>query len=101
MLFTYLRFAAVPLAITTTLLISNAARAFTIDTQGSSNEGGNTRFVDPDEQIQNFGRGGSLFGQSGPSVQFGAPAPVDSNQGGVNSVPLRFGPRPLSSEDKD
>ena len=101
MLFTCLRFAAVTLAITTVLLISNAARAFTIDTQGSSNESSNTRFVDPDEQIQNFGRGGSLFGQSGPSVQFGAPGPVDSSQGGANSVPLRFGPRPLSSEDKD
>ena len=39
---------------------------------------------DPDEQVQNFGRGGSLFGQGGPSVQFGGPGSFDRAPGGGN-----------------
>ena len=43
--------------------------------------------------VQNFGRGGSLFGQGGPSVQFGAPGPFDRAPGGGNWFSQPFGPR--------
>ena len=90
------RLAAVAAAFANILLIGHAARAFTIDTQSASDADGNARFADPDEQVQNFGRGGSLFGQRGPSVQFGAPRSLDRNW-----LPQPLAPRPFGSGTND
>ena len=106
MTFAYLRLAALPLIIATVSLASHSARAFTIDTQSSSSDSGNSRFADPDEQTQSSGRGVPI-GQSGLSVQFGAQTPGSGSgfgfgsQGGLNSAPMRFGPRPPNSDDHD
>jgi hypothetical protein len=73
-------------------LIGHPVRAFTIDNQSPTDAYGNARFADPDEEVQNFGRGGFMFGQSGPSVQFGMPAPFVGTQGGTNWAPQPLGP---------
>jgi len=103
MTFGYLRLAALPLIIATVSLASHSARAFTIDTQSSSGDTGNSRFADPDEQTQSSGRGVPI-GQSGLSVQFGAQRPESGfgfdSQSGVNSTPMRFG-QPPNSDDHD
>jgi hypothetical protein len=85
--------AAAAIVFVATQLTSHAARAFTINTESAADAYGNSRFADPDEQVQNFGRGGSLFGQGGPSVQFGAPGPFDRAPGGGNWFSQPFGPR--------
>ena len=85
--------AAAATAFATIPLTAHTARAFTIDTESATDAYGNARFADPDEQVQNFGRGGSLFGQGGPSVQFGAPRPFDRAPGGANWFSQPFGPR--------
>jgi hypothetical protein len=77
----------------TIVLTGHAARAFTINTESATDAYGNARFADPDEQVQNFGRGGSLFGQGGPSVQFGGPGSFDRAPGGGNWFSQPFGPR--------
>jgi hypothetical protein len=73
-------------------LIAYSVRAFTIDNQSATDAYGNARFADPDEEVQNFGRGSFLFSQSGPSVQFGTPAPFVGTQGGANWAPQPLGP---------
>jgi hypothetical protein len=92
------RFAVAAAVFGTISLVGHSARAFTIDNQSAIDANGNARFVDPDEEIQNFGRGGFLFGQCGPSVQFGAPAPIEGAQGGANSVPQPLGPRAFGAD---
>jgi hypothetical protein len=91
--FAHIGLAAVAIVFVTIPLTGHTARAFTIDTESATDAYGNARFADPDEQVQNFGRGGSLFGQGGPSVQFGAPAPFDRAQGGSNWLQQPLGPR--------
>ena len=85
--------AAVAVVFVTIPLTAHTARAFTINTESATDAYGNARFADPDEQVQNFGRGASLFGQGGPSVQFGGPGPFDRAPGGGNWFSQPFGPR--------
>ena len=94
--FAPIRLAAVAVVFANILLIGHTAQAFTIDTQSASDADGNARFADPDEQVQNFGHGGSLFGQRGPSVQFGAPGSFDRNW-----LPQPLGPRSFGSGTND
>jgi hypothetical protein len=83
---TQLRFAAAALfaltaAFAVVSLTSPSARAFTME--NLSTGGNSTRFADPDDRVKNFGQGSHPFGQTGPSVQFGA-----------GQAPYRsFGPR--------
>ena len=93
---THLRFAAATVVFATVSLAGPAAWAFTINTENTTNSDGSPRFVDPDEQIQNFGRGGSLFGQSGPSLQFGVQRPSDPTQGSAGGPLQPLGPRLLA-----
>jgi len=86
-----IRFAAAAAVLAAIALIGHSARAFTIENQSPFDANGNARFADPDDEVQNFGRGGMLFGQSGPSVQFGAGI-FDGGPGGANWV-RPFGPR--------
>ena len=95
----HIRFAAVALVFATVPLTGHAARAFTIDSQSATNSDGSARFADPDEEVQNFGRG--MFGQSGPLVQFGAPGVPDRAQGGSNWLPQPLGPRWFGSGNND
>ena len=85
--------AAVAAVFGTIALTGHAARAFTINTESATDAYGNARFADPDEQVQNFGRGGSLFGQGGPSVQFGGPGSFNRAPGGGNWFSQPFGAR--------
>ena len=85
--------AAVAAVFGTIVLTGHAARAFTINTESATDAYGNARFADPDEQVQNFGRGGSLFGQGGPSVQFGGPGSFNRAPGGGNWFSQPFGAR--------
>jgi hypothetical protein len=84
--------AAVALVFATIPLSGQGARAFTINTESATNADGSARFADPDEEIQSFGRGGSLFGQSGPSVQFGAPGAANWRE--------PFGPRSFGGNNE-
>lgn len=64
------------------------ARAFTVESQGAGNNGASANFGDPDDKLlQNFGIGGSSSGESGTSLQFGAPM-TNNGQGGAS---LQFG----------
>jgi len=49
---------------------SNAARAFSIDTQSNRNHDGSAKYVDPDEQFENFTSGNNLFGQNNGFFNF-------------------------------
>ena len=69
---THLCFTAFAAALVLVFLAAPAARAFTFDSQSGTNFDGTPKFADPDEAVQNFGRGGALPGQSGPTFQFGA-----------------------------
>jgi hypothetical protein len=88
----HIALAAVAAVFGTIVLTDHAARAFTINTESATDAYGNARFADPDEQVQNFGGGGSLFGQGDPSVRF-APGPIDRAPGGTNWLSQPFGPR--------
>ena len=68
-------FAALAAASMMVFLAPQAARAFSIDNQSSTNFDGSPRFADPDQAVSNFGRGGTTFGGSGPTVQFGVQRP--------------------------
>ena len=85
--------AAVAIVSATIPLTGHTARAFTINTESATDADGNARFADPDEQVQNFGRGGSLFGQGSPSVQFGGSSPFDRAPAGANWFSQPFGSR--------
>ena len=63
-------FFAVTSAIAAVSLTGASARAFTMETLSTG--GNSTRFADPDERVKNFGQGAQPFGQTGPTVQFGA-----------------------------
>jgi hypothetical protein len=75
--------------------------AFSQENLGSGG-GSNSRFADPDEQVNNFGRGAHPFGSNGPVVQLGAQqgqlAPFARYQGnGFNSPPPEPYSRPLGN----
>jgi hypothetical protein len=72
-------FAAFAAALMLVFLAVPAARAFTFDNQSSTNFDGTPKFADPDEAVENFGRGGSTLGQNGPSFQFGVQRSGQSN----------------------
>jgi hypothetical protein len=63
-------------------LAGPSAHAFTMETLSTG--GNSTRFADPDDRSKNFGQGSHPFGQTGPTVQFGA---------GQSSTYRPFGPR--------
>ena len=74
------------------------AKAFTIENQGASDNGGSANFADPDDKLlQNFGGGGSPPGQSGPSLQFGTPLTTNGGQGASVSAPVRFDSRSVAA----
>jgi hypothetical protein len=75
---TQLHLAVVAAAIAAVSLSVASARAFTMENL-SANPGGNSRFSDPDDQVQSPGRGMQPFGPGGPTVQFG---------GGQGAAPL-------------
>ena len=99
---------AAALAIGIAALTSPSAQAFSMETL-SANPDGNSRFADPDDQVKNFGNGGSLLGQSGLSLQSGAAqgpigglrgGPFGAFQGGANPTPPDpYGPRSLGNND--
>jgi hypothetical protein len=65
---TQLRLAAAMLALGAIALAGPSARAFTMENLSAGSDG-NSRYADPDGQVKN---GMTLFGQNGPTVQFGA-----------------------------
>lgn len=67
---TRLHFAALVLAIATLSLSGPSARAFTQENLNATNPDGSSKFADPDDRVKNY----QPFGQSGPTVQFGASA---------------------------
>ncbi|MEA2979319.1 MAG: hypothetical protein QOF09_1142 [Alphaproteobacteria bacterium] len=86
-----LRFAAVAFTLTT-VAVAPAARAWTIDNNSGTNFDGSPKFVDPDEQVQNFGRSGTAESNSnGPHFFFGAQPSDPSRNNWSNPVtrPLR------------
>ena len=68
---TILLFAAFAFAIAAVALAGPAAQAFTVGAQSSSGSEGSSEFVDPDEQVANFGgvNGSSQQLASGPTYQ--------------------------------
>ena len=103
---TQLGFAAA-LAIVVVALTSLSARAFSMENL-SANPDGNSRFADPDDQVKNFGQSAQPFGESGPTVQFGAGQGYVGGfrgvpfgfQGGNNAIPPDpYGPRSLGNND--
>jgi hypothetical protein len=69
-------FAAFVAALSLAFLAPQAARAFTIDNQSSTNFDGSPKFADPDQAVQNFGAGGArLNNNGGPTAQFGVQRP--------------------------
>jgi hypothetical protein len=100
---TQLRYAAFALfAMAAVSLTAASARAFTQENL-STGRIGNSRFADPDNQPNNFGRGAQPFGPNGPVVQFGAHrgplTPFGRFQGsGYNAPPLDYS-RPLGNGD--
>src|SRR5208283_5513221 len=103
---TQLGFAAA-LAIVVVALTSPSARAFSMENL-SANPDGNSRFADPDDQVKNFGQSAQPFGESGPTVQFGAGQGFVGGfrgvpfgfQGGNNAIPPDpYGPRSLGNND--
>lgn len=103
---THLGLAAFAVAIAALALADSPARAFTFETIGPNGNGGQ-QFADPDDQVKNFGGGGTQpFGPGGPTVHFGAqqgPFGGSFNRfqgGGANSVPPDpYGPRSLGNND--
>jgi hypothetical protein len=100
-----LGFAAATLVIGAVSLAGSPARAFTFESLGGNSSGGAT-LADPDDQVKNFGNGGtSLLGPNGPTVQFNA------GQGSVGRFspfqgfapgpppPQPYGPRSLGNND--
>ncbi|MGA3139968.1 MAG: hypothetical protein ABSD09_13965 [Xanthobacteraceae bacterium] len=63
-----LRIAAAILALGAIALAGPSARAFTMENLSAGSDA-NSRYADPDGQVKN---GMTLFGQNGPTVQFGA-----------------------------
>jgi hypothetical protein len=100
---TQLPFAALALGIAAVALTAPPARAFTQENL-NANQGG-SRFADPDDQVKNFGQGGTqLLGPNGPTVQFGAQpgpgqySPFNRFQGnGFNNPPPDPYARPLGN----
>jgi len=104
---THLGLAAVALAIAAFPLSGSQAGAFTFETVGPNGNGGQ-QFADPDDQVKNFGSGGTQpFGPGGPTVHFGAQqgplfgGPFGRFQGSSpNDIPPDpYGPRSLGNND--
>jgi len=55
---------------TVTFVATNAAHAFTIDPQSGTNPDGSAKYIDPDEQFENFTSGKNAFGQSNGFFNF-------------------------------
>ncbi|MGO9845377.1 MAG: hypothetical protein ACLPKT_01890 [Methylocella sp.] len=98
-------FAAATLVMAAVSLAGSPARAFTFESVGGNSSGGAT-LVDPDDQVKNFGNGGtSLLGPNGPTVQFyagqGPGSPFSPIQGFAPGPPppQPYGPRSLGNND--
>jgi hypothetical protein len=87
--------AAFAAAMALMLLAQPAARAFTIDNNSGNNSDGSARYVDPDEQAQNFGLFGSgnSTSSSGSHFFFGTQSPDQARNPWSNPVT-----RPLSPD---
>ena len=69
-----------------------AARAWTIDNNSGTNSDGSPKFVDPDEEVQNFGRSGAGSSRgNGLNFFFGTQSSDPSRNNWSNPVtrPLR------------
>ena len=100
-----LGFAAAALVMAVVSLAGSPARAFTFESLGGNSSGGAT-LADPDDQVKNFGNGGtSLLGPNGPTVQFyagqGPVSPFSSLKGFAPGPPppQPYGPRSLGNND--
>jgi len=100
-----LGFTAAALVIAAVSLAGSPARAFTFETLGGNSTGGAT-LADPDDQVKNFGNGGtSLLGPNGPTVQFyagqGPVSPFSPFPGFAPGPPppRPYGPRSLGNND--
>ncbi len=102
---TQLHFTAMALAIATVALSGASAWAFTQENLNTTNADGSSRFADPDDQVKNYGQGAHLFGENGPTVQFGGQqgpiSPFNRFGPGFNSGPTPPDPyaRPLGNGD--
>ena len=97
---TQLRFAAIALFAVAVVLLTAASAGHSVRKILALAGGSNSRFADPDEQVNNFGR--HPFGSNGPVVQFGAQqgqlTPFGRYQGnGFNSPPPDPYSRPLGN----
>jgi hypothetical protein len=52
------------------MVLAAGAHAFTIDNKSMTNGDGSPKYVDPDEQIENFGSGGTTIQQGGSAWHF-------------------------------
>jgi hypothetical protein len=66
---TKLRLAAAILVLGVMALAGPSARAFTMENLSGGSADGSSRYSNPDGQVKN---GMTMFGQGGPTVQFGA-----------------------------
>ncbi|HXZ45225.1 MAG TPA: hypothetical protein VEH02_00655 [Pseudolabrys sp.] len=55
---------------TVAFVATDAAHAFTIDLQSGTNPDGSAKYVDPDEQFENFTSGKNAFGLSNGFLNF-------------------------------
>ena len=87
-------FAALAAVLTLVFLLPQAARAFSVDSQSSTNFDGSPKFADPDEAVSNFGRGGPALGSgTGPAVQFGVQRPdLNTSQDWNSTITRPYNP---------
>jgi hypothetical protein len=62
------------------VLAAAGAHAWTIDNNSTTNRDGSPKYVDPDEQIENFGNGGTTIQQGGSAWQFSVRPSYGSGQ---------------------
>ena len=81
--------AALALAVTVVMFACPRAHAFTLDNQSGNNPDGSAKYVDPDEEVENFGRSDANRSQSGLQFGFGRP---DQSRDRGNPVMRPLGP---------
>jgi hypothetical protein len=85
----FIRVTALIVSLMLAALAGPAARAFTLDNGGGGNSDGGPRFVDPDEQVENFGR--PDVSRSEPGFHFGVQRP-DQSRDWTNPMMRPFAP---------
>jgi hypothetical protein len=85
----FIRVTALGFSLMLAALAGPAARAFTLESGCGGNADGGPRFVDPDEQVENFGRPDA--NRSGPGFHFGVQRP-DQSRDWTNPMMRPFAP---------